>query len=277
LIALQLGIDAMWLDFDIFLVRNPGRAIVEALNPAARKRAPGPYDVLMGYDYDSDCLCNGFFYLRARPRVHRWLFELVRWLYDHPFEHDQRAISAFLNYTELITASPEELPPVPRWHVFDVENAFINWGSWEGSSFEELTLVHFVDGSAWTLYGRPTWDASIPETKRRQLAAEGGGAADTFSPMDAFYSSEVVNAAPEELLVATPSLPDQLSVRRLLVGQRRPKPTVKQPCGILPGVSSAHVGYGWLTQDGSEPPWMDVPPDETDAAPVDAFGFGVDI
>merc|ERR1740123_688518 len=55
LVALQLGLDVMWLDFDIFLVRDPGPLIATA--------AEG-YDVLMGYDYDSDCLCNGFFYIR---------------------------------------------------------------------------------------------------------------------------------------------------------------------------------------------------------------------
>merc|ERR1712048_1213765 len=64
LIALQLGIDVMWLDFDIFLVQNPTAAISRALDPQS---GGGPYDILMGYDYESDCICNGFFYLRSRP------------------------------------------------------------------------------------------------------------------------------------------------------------------------------------------------------------------
>ncbi|CAE7595411.1 unnamed protein product, partial [Symbiodinium necroappetens] len=102
----------MWLDFDIFLVRHPTSAITRAVQD---------YELLMGYDLDSDCLCNGFFYIRARPRTHRWLFELVRWLYDHPYEHDQRAMGAFLNYTEKISADLEELPAIPSWHVFDEE------------------------------------------------------------------------------------------------------------------------------------------------------------
>merc|ERR1711920_344145 len=148
----------MWLDFDIFLIRDPGDAIAETV----RGR-----DLVMGYDFDSDCICNGFFYLRSRPEIHRWLFELVRWLYDHPFEHDQRAISAFLTYTERISAEPDELPPVPNWHVFDVDNTFINWNSWEGH-YDDLVLVHFVDGSAFSLYGRPSWDPSIPTAKVQQ-------------------------------------------------------------------------------------------------------------
>ncbi|CAE8642975.1 unnamed protein product, partial [Polarella glacialis] len=111
LIALQMGIDVMWLDFDVFLVRHPGAALAAAVSPG--------YDLLMGYDFESDCLCNGFFYIRSRPSTVNWLFQLLRWLYDHPFEHDQRAIGAFLNYTEKVAATPEEMPAVPRWHVFD--------------------------------------------------------------------------------------------------------------------------------------------------------------
>jgi len=249
LIALQLGIDVMWLDFDIFLVRDPSAAVARAVEGR---------DVVMGYDYDSDCICNGFFYLRARPSAHHWLFQLLRWLYDHPYEHDQRAISAFLNYTERVAAGSDELPAVPRWHVFDVDNEFINWNSWEGR-YEELQLVHFVDGSAFSLYGRPSWDPSIPEAKRLQAQRsegiavpepQGGEAASSeLSPMEAFYlSSSAAGVAPEELWTAAPEL------RQLLDQQRKPKPKVKQRCGILPMVSSAHSGYGWLA-DGAPPPW----------------------
>merc|ERR1719507_341505 len=39
LVALQLGIDVMWLDFDIFLVRDPG--------PQIRAAAARGYDLLM--------------------------------------------------------------------------------------------------------------------------------------------------------------------------------------------------------------------------------------
>ncbi|CAK9115389.1 unnamed protein product [Durusdinium trenchii] len=55
LVALQLGFDVMWLDFDIFLVRHPTKAL---------QQASQGYDLLMGYDLESDCLCNGFFFIR---------------------------------------------------------------------------------------------------------------------------------------------------------------------------------------------------------------------
>jgi len=254
LIALQLGIDVMWLDFDIFLVRDPSAAI---------DRATKGNDVVIGYDYSSDCLCNGFFFLRARPGAHLWLFHLLRWLYDHPYEHDQRAISAFLNYTERIAAEPRELPPVPRWNAFDVDNEFVNWNAWEGR-YEELQLVHFVDGSAFSLYGRPSWDPSIPEAKRRsaelgegsvlQEVQSAGAAGAELSPMEAFYRpGGAAGASPEDLWAADPQL------RRLMDAQRRPRPKVRQRCGILPMVQSAHSGYGWLA--GSTAP-------QTEAATV---------
>lgn len=47
LVALQLGFDVMWLDFDIFLLRHPSRAI---------EKASRGYELLMGYDLESDCL-----------------------------------------------------------------------------------------------------------------------------------------------------------------------------------------------------------------------------
>eukprot|EP00927_Polykrikos_kofoidii_P018837 TRINITY_DN18779_c0_g1_i2.p1 TRINITY_DN18779_c0_g1~~TRINITY_DN18779_c0_g1_i2.p1 ORF type:complete len:732 (+),score=68.42 TRINITY_DN18779_c0_g1_i2:284-2479(+) len=247
LVALQLGIDVMWLDFDIFLVRNPGPAIAAA----ARRKDGRPNHVVVGYDYESDCLCNGFFYLRARPAVHRWLFELVRWLFDHPYEHDQRAIAGFLNYTERIAANSQELPPVPRWDVFDVNNIFVNFGSWEGRTYEDLVLVHFVDGSAFSLYGRSASDPSVPQAKLEQIFFEQSGAPaeDLAGPMEAFYKESAVAAAPEEIWDKVPAL------RRLMDSKRVPFPAKKQPCGILPGVHSAHEGYGWISGAVPEPAW----------------------
>lgn len=234
LIGLQLGVDVMWLDFDIFVIRDPGPAIA---------RAAEGYDLLMGYDYTSDCICNGFFYVRARPETHLWLFELVRWLYDNPYEHDQRAISAFLNYTEKISAKSSQMPPVPRWFVFDVDNTFVNWNSWEGR-YERLQLVHFVDGSAFSLYGRPSWDPSIPEAK----VAEADGwvhedeSAVVDTPMQAFYVREAIDADPEDFFGAAPAL------KRLLDAQVKPRPALRQACGILPSVETANKGYGWIVE-----------------------------
>ena len=48
------------------------------------------YELLIGYAFASDCICNGFFHFKATPRVVKWLQELLIWLYNHPYEHDQR-------------------------------------------------------------------------------------------------------------------------------------------------------------------------------------------
>lgn len=68
------------------------------------KDAEAPfYELLIGYAFWSDCICNGFFHLKSTPRMVHWLQELLIWLYNHPYEHDQRAMSAFLNYTERVS------------------------------------------------------------------------------------------------------------------------------------------------------------------------------
>ena len=66
-----------------------------------------PMDIIMGYSFLSDCLCDGFFYLKATPAVVEWTRFLLVWLYQHPYEHDQRAMSALLNYTEKVSLSEE--------------------------------------------------------------------------------------------------------------------------------------------------------------------------
>ena len=43
-----------------------------------------------------------------------WLRELTVWLYNHPYEHDQRAMSAFLNYTEKVSFPKRDKKPTER-------------------------------------------------------------------------------------------------------------------------------------------------------------------
>eukprot|EP00434_Breviolum_minutum_P003088 symbB.v1.2.002718.t1/scaffold148.1/size298184/7 len=169
---------------------------------------------------------------------------MVRWLYNHPYEHDQRAMGAFLNYTERISLDAEDLPPIPRWHVFNEENAFINFGPWLGD-FDRLILVHFVDGSAFSLYGRPSSDPSVPLEKVAANTQETAS-----STMKDFYEPEVVQLPPEDLRSSR--------IGRRLSSRVVPKPRKKQKCGILPQVASAHPGYGWLAEEGSRavpPEW----------------------
>merc|ERR1712217_773138 len=102
------------------------------------------------------------------------------------------------------------------------------------------------DGSAFSLYGRPSWDPSIPKSKVQMLDAENTGevrSGNQLSPMDAFYDHQTAaDAAPGQLWQLAPEL------HQLLGSRIKVKPAMRQPCGILPGVISAHSGYGWLTE-----------------------------
>ena len=96
-------------------------------------------------------------------------------------------MSAFLNYTEKVSFPKKHLPvdqiagldyndiessripyythrwsppDVPEWSVLDANQLFINWPEWTGD-IDSVVLVHFVDGAAYTLYGRGDWDASV--------------------------------------------------------------------------------------------------------------------
>ncbi len=335
LVCLQLGFDVMWLDLDIFLMKNPTPTIMQMTrgNPEGRihsdsrhnyrerhqeavargdnylvnseidlpaiigddfsvltvsgeqryhdpvenpeeyidltltdaKNDYGPeddlateerleqnpeetrYDLLIAYSFVSDCICNGFFFLKSKPAVVDWLEELIVWLYQHPFEHDQRAMSALLNYTEKV-GFPKDYkhPRIPNWFVFDVENEFINWPYWVGD-LEKMALIHFVDGAAYSLYGRGDWDASIPLERATEA-----------SMLDVFYldmgdpdSSRPEIGSPEmgDPEIGHPNTADQLSdwKRELVLQQRLEKsPEQRQKCGILPNVESAHLGTGWV-------------------------------
>ncbi|CAD7922901.1 unnamed protein product [Amoebophrya sp. A25] len=282
---------------------------------AAPSRDP-PYEMLISYAFESDCICNGFFFLKSTPTMTRWLWELLVWLYQHPYEHDQRAMSAFLNYTEKVSfpahnpnlggerengngyAAPGDEsqsgeqgqgaqegkpknhvsevdhvwhpPPVPRWFVFEPHNHFVNWPGWTGS-LDEIKLIHFLDGAAYSLYGRGDWDASIPEN-RRSIAEEISAAASSAtastkqdkgtvvrddelpqklpqvlvetqdasaSVLDIFYQEEVEREEGSSSLT-------KLQKTMIMEQRRESVPLERQKCGILPNVDSAHKGIGWV-------------------------------
>ncbi|CAD7951954.1 unnamed protein product [Amoebophrya sp. A120] len=208
-----------------------------------------PFEMLISYSFISDCICNGFFFMKSTPRMEEWMKQLIIWLYHHPYEHDQRAMSAFLNYTEKVAfpkhveedlhgssgaetigdgdnlgqvddagestfcseqgddevvekmavneetgadePPPEETPSaatknkqhlwyppeVPHWFVFEPNNKYVNWPYWTGK-MDEILLIHFLDGSAYSLYGRGDWDASIPVVAEHSAASTSSGPTD---------------------------------------------------------------------------------------------------
>merc|ERR1719456_1139413 len=110
----------MVMDFDTFIMQKPTARIYWQ---AEQRKS----DLLMGYSFVADCICNAFFYLRARPRVVHWLREYLTWMYTHPYENDQRCISAFLNYTEKVAMNLTLPVPVPPWDILDVNEEWVHY------------------------------------------------------------------------------------------------------------------------------------------------------
>merc|ERR1719193_1923562 len=228
LIALQLGFDIMWLDFDIFLVKNP----TEETYALARERKA---DLLIAYAWNSDCICNGFFFMKSTTVNVEWLKAMFHWLYTRPYEHDQRAFAAFLNYTENVDVrGPEFLPEIPSWFVFDVHNKFINWPDWAGN-LEDVVLIHFMDGEAFSLYGRSSYDPSIPQVKT--------------NPMYLFLSNRVRDEVDRTEIGGADWVWSVGLLEHFMMTARREKTKLRSLCGILPNIESAYKGYGWVARE----------------------------
>ncbi len=137
------------------------------------------------------------------------------------------------------------------------------------------SVLHFVDGSAFSLYGRGEWDPSIPEERRSTTkhakqtpaseakkqthlddqdnpGAEGEGEQDDHdaaahmqrggSMLDVFYlygseklSTEENQRRLREIVLAKRAVPNEAT-----------RGLDRQQCGILPDVSTAHSGRAWI-------------------------------
>ena len=163
LALLQLGLDVMWLDMDVFLGADPTGAVYNQANGVGTSGGD-TYDLLIQYDFQVDCVCNGVFWVRSTPTGIRWMRGVLAWLYDHPYEEEQNGMSAFLGYTVKTASEGYELPVVPKWHVLDTENRFPQFAWWTGD-MSKVILIHFLRGHAAILYGRQEDDASVPKGK----------------------------------------------------------------------------------------------------------------
>ncbi len=177
-----LGIDTVWMDFDVYFVQNPTPYIIEHANRPIRKwendlvldtssessgsaagplkdpyvqsQRPSGYEILISGSFASPCICNGFVFFKATRHVILWLVDVIHWMYDHPYEHDQKCFSGWLNYTEPISFTP--LPrsgPLPRWDTLDpikrfVTAAVVEGNGWMADSWEEVVMFHFLHGDS---------------------------------------------------------------------------------------------------------------------------------
>lgn len=226
---LRLGVDVFWLDFDVFLLRDPTPSVLEA----ARRRQ---VDLLVSGSFADDCICSGLVFFRATEVVAEWLLTVLSWMYEHVYTHDQQAFSAFLagRRDEDNATTPERISSsklfnmylkteVPRWALLDPVVEFasarvLNTTGWTGN-LDDMVIFHFLHGDSevnrdHNAYG---WNARFGFGTNRAL-------------LDIFYNQS------DERIYTEAAPPYELSseIREALLASRRPeRPAEMLHCGVL--------------------------------------------
>ncbi|CAK9001293.1 unnamed protein product [Durusdinium trenchii] len=238
LLCARLGLDSVWIDLDVFLMADPTPAIVAHAEQ-------GPYEILISGSFEADCICNGIVYFRSTATVSNWLLAVIVWMYHHPYEHDQKTFSAFLNYTEQVTQDPLDLPPIPSWDTLDPINQFVTPDIFEGNGWmgdlDKILIYHFLNGDSDTGSGLDpsgTWRREHGRfgNANGSTASCGTGAGTAactkVTLMDLFYGQE------EELYTtAMPAYQNQ-AIRAALLSARKEFRSTKllgMPCGPMVG------------------------------------------
>lgn len=234
LVFAQLGVDTFWLDFDIFLLRDPTQHVLDI----AHRRG---VDLLVSGSFADDCICSGLVFFRATQTVVDWLLIVLSWMYEHVYTHDQQAFSAFLagrpdedNATTPERISSKKLfllylhPEVPRWALLDPVVEFasarvLNTTGWTGE-MEDMFIFHFLHGDSEVNRGHSAygWNAASGFT---------GGASPTRALLDIFYGDENDAIYVE---ATRPVFQVSASIRQALLASRRPeRPREMLHCGVL--------------------------------------------
>jgi len=214
LVLLFEGFDVMWLDMDVFLFQAP-------TDHVAHQLASGGYELLVSGSFAVDCVCSGVAVYRSVDRTRRWLTSLLAWMYEHPYEHDQKAFSAFLRAGERV-AFDHELPlsseETPTWAFLDPETEFVSArhvdvAGWTGDP-DMIVAFHLLHGD------------SDDAAASRQFAARYGLGVGYTPLLDLFFNR---TEAPE--LYTTPVLPHHVSpiLKEALWQSRWPHPRPSEP------------------------------------------------
>jgi len=148
LMLLQHGLDVMWLDLDVFLFQAPTRYV-------EKQSRAGHFELLVSGSFAVDCVCSGVVLFKASKQTRSWLLQLLSWMYEHPYEHDQKAFSAFLRAGERV-AFEHELPiapeSVPMWAFLDPETEFVSArhvdvAGWTGNP-DRIVAFHLLHGDS---------------------------------------------------------------------------------------------------------------------------------
>mmetsp|Transcript_30515 Transcript_30515/g.65717 ORF Transcript_30515/g.65717 Transcript_30515/m.65717 type:complete len:680 (+) Transcript_30515:127-2166(+) len=255
LVFARLGLDTMWIDLDVFLMKDPTPYLVE-------HASHGDYEILISGSFESDCICNGLVYFKATQVVCDWLLGVLVWMYDHPYEHDQKTFSAFLDYTEQVSNLPLDLPPLPRWSTLEAVNQFVTPDTYEGNGWsgnlEDIVIYHFLNGESDTGSGLDqsgSWmreyghfeDDWAPPQERTRYDGQNAPTTTKVTLMDLFYMQ------PDDDLYFTDKAPyESPAIRSALLAARketRRTDLFGRPCGPM---TDMHDGAGDRTGSAEE-------------------------
>lgn len=183
-----------------------------------------------------------------------WLLGVLLWMYHHPYEHDQKTFSAFLNYTESVQETPIDLPAIPRWDTLDPINEFVTPDTFEGNGWtgdlNRIVIYHFLNGESDTGSGLDpsgTWmrehgnfnedGGGPPPCKKSDSKTCIGG---KVSLMDLFYGQD-----DEEIYTTLKPPYENAAIRRALLASRkdtRRTDLLGKLCGPMVGVVSQPKG-----------------------------------
>mmetsp|Transcript_75643 Transcript_75643/g.202214 ORF Transcript_75643/g.202214 Transcript_75643/m.202214 type:complete len:383 (+) Transcript_75643:763-1911(+) len=221
-----LGRDVAWIDFDVFLVGpDPTPYLLDLADKAGA-------DIVLAGSLETRCMCNGIFFARATRQVQRWLVHVVEWLYNHPYDSDQKTFAALLNGSEVVDiACPLTAERIPKSAVLDPVIQFPNAATtddngWVGDPTEMVTF-HIMAGEG------DAWGGLDGGGVRRWLEEHGGlhGASGSAGILDIFYGAEEPFYHSSEWAFNIPSLREAMELSRK---EFRRLDRLDEPCGPVP-------------------------------------------
>jgi len=219
LVLVRLGVPVIWLDFDVFLVGpDPTPRILEHAES-------GPYDILVSGSFETPCICSGIYYLRAVPIVESWLLRATHWMYEHPYEHDQRTFAAFLDAGERIaTFAPLPDEEIPRWDTLDAGTEFVTAAVLDGNGWigdeSQMLMFHFLNGES------DGWASASSDISGNWMRIF----ADGRDMLDVFFTQE------EDLYTSNKSAFEHPVLRAILMESKKSQrrmDRMNETCGVL--------------------------------------------
>ncbi|KAF4759132.1 hypothetical protein FOZ63_026669 [Perkinsus olseni] len=160
-VLLQLGIQVVVMDFDVIFFKSPTEHLLEQ---AHRENA----DILVSRTFGDGCMNIGLFYSRPTQSSVSFYLYLIKWLWHHPYDHDQWIFQVLLetgnsaNVNSLRTSDRrwphwDEFEALmntsttrTRYGILDPVNAYITNRVYEDEGWtgdlSDIVAFHFLDG-----------------------------------------------------------------------------------------------------------------------------------